>query len=131
MSFVCAHAHVCTCRGQRLISSVFFNCSPCYFFETEFLIGSQETTCLVRLADQCVPGILLSLPSQHMQYKGGTPKLCELGVEVDEGAGPQDSYKIRAGNVRGYTYCPCKVGQRDGTIGDIYISVVCAMAYSI
>lgn len=29
-------------------------------------------------------------------YKGGTSKLCELGVEADEGAGTQDSYKIRA-----------------------------------
>lgn len=79
-------------------------------FEIEFLSGNQKTPSLDRLADQCASGILLSRSPQLTQYKGGASKLCEMEVEVDGGAGPQASYKIRAVNVIGYTHFPCQVG---------------------
>lgn len=38
------------------------------FFEIEFLPGTQRAPNLARVTDQCVPGILLSLPPQHCDY---------------------------------------------------------------
>ena len=102
-------------------------------FETEFFNRSQKTPSLARLADQCAPGVLLSLPPQLTEYKRGTSKLCELGVELDEGAaGPQDRYKIKAWNVKRYTHCPYKVGTEMGQ-QEIFIfqGSVCAVLYRI